>query len=337
MLPLSENPLILNENLFADNFLTIKFGEKKDPKLANIHIITGKNGSGKSTILMQIKRNHGNVVNTFKYGMKFSKTLDKQYERNVNNIARLEENRRLVFYDENSGTRSISDEKIIELKNTFQISEEIYSFVKTISHIDFKFWCVPNNGTNLPQWFPVINEKTLTFEQLSQGYAHIITFIVDLIFKVWELPEKMNAEFILLLDEVESPLHPEAQQRILPALQKMFPNAEIVCTTHSPFITNSVDNAWIYELDEENYVDGVLEPRLSNTGESYVTTAKRDFNVTTQFGNSTTELLAKFYELLESDKKDILEHKVVKDLIAKNSPEIDSIISYHINKYGKGK
>ncbi|MBK7937436.1 MAG: ATP-binding protein [Lewinellaceae bacterium] len=40
--------------------------------------------------------------------------------------------------------------------------------------------------------------------------------------------------FILFLDEIEVHLHPAWQRKILPAVQKLFPNAQIFISTHSP-------------------------------------------------------------------------------------------------------
>jgi predicted ATP-binding protein involved in virulence len=55
-------------------------------------------------------------------------------------------------------------------------------------------------------------------------------------------------EFILFLDEIEVHLHPSWQRKVLPVVQKLFKNAQIFITTHSPFIVNSIDGAYIYEL-----------------------------------------------------------------------------------------
>jgi predicted ATP-binding protein involved in virulence len=53
---------------------------------------------------------------------------------------------------------------------------------------------------------------------------------------------------ILLLDEVDIHLHPKWQRLILPAVQKLLPNAQIFASTHSPFVVGSVKDAWIYRL-----------------------------------------------------------------------------------------
>ena len=58
-------------------------------------------------------------------------------------------------------------------------------------------------------------------------------------------------EGILLIDEVENHLHPQWQRRIVSILQRLFPNLQIIMTTHSPFVVSSVENAKIYVCESK--------------------------------------------------------------------------------------
>ncbi len=67
---------------------------------------------------------------------------------------------------------------------------------------------------------------------------------------------------ILFLDEIEVHLHPAWQRKVLPVVQKLFKNSQIFVSTHSPFVVNSVDDAWVYKLKlEENGKAKVAECR----------------------------------------------------------------------------
>ena len=98
-----------------------------------------------------------------------------------------------------------------------------------------------------------IEGKKLDFDLLPDGLRSLISWIGDLLMRMdalkWEndLPV-FEREFILFLDEIEVHLHPSWQRRVLPVVQKLFKNAQIFITTHSPFIVNSIDGAYIYEL-----------------------------------------------------------------------------------------
>ena len=63
-----------------------------------------------------------------------------------------------------------------------------------------------------------------------------------------------NAEGIVLIDEIDSNLHPKWQWRIVEALTKTFPNVQFIAATHSPIIVSSCKNANIICMDEEQNV-----------------------------------------------------------------------------------
>ena len=62
------------------------------------------------------------------------------------------------------------------------------------------------------------------------------------------------ADGVVLIDEIDSNLHPKWQWRIVDALIKTFPNVQFIAATHSPIIVSSCKNANIISIDEENEV-----------------------------------------------------------------------------------
>ncbi len=81
-------------------------------------------------------------------------------------------------------------------------------------------------------------------DQLSDGYKTVIAMIMDIAARMAEAnphmenPLKSNA--IVMIDEVDLHLHPRWQQKILIDLQKTFPNAQFIVTTHSPQVLTTV-------------------------------------------------------------------------------------------------
>ena len=55
-----------------------------------------------------------------------------------------------------------------------------------------------------------------------------------------------NIPGLLLIDEIETHLHPKWQKKILGIIRSLFPNLQIILTTHSPFVVASMDGARIY-------------------------------------------------------------------------------------------
>ena len=375
---------ISNVGPFNEDGIQIDFGAKQNPNKANIHILVGENGCGKSTVLKTLffssyqnrrslidgggsdnacffkglesnnfEKEYPNSMPTFYYTpsepfIKYTEHhyLPKNQEQGHNFIKNwvcyfpttsylkyietLESNRDKLF-------RKDIDQKIIQdIKIQIKLTEKIEWFIKQVYEINFCY-----KLKSLDEGYqPYFEGKYIKFNQFSTGYRQIISLITDILIKVWsiesDLEDKSQGQFVLLLDEIDVHLHPKAQRRILPALQSMFPNSEIFCTTHSPFVVNSVDDAWVYEIEKGVKI---LEGRLTSSSESYDSVLTEDFDVSSRFGNETQDLLNTFYDSIEQGKEN---SKIIEQLIAKESPEIDAIISYHLQslsmaKYGKNK
>lgn len=62
---------------------------------------------------------------------------------------------------------------------------------------------------------------------------------------------------IVLIDEVDLHLHPQWQQRIVPALTRTFPKVQFIVTTHSPQVLSTVPAESIRILNEDGTVGKV--------------------------------------------------------------------------------
>lgn len=93
------------------------------------------------------------------------------------------------------------------------------------------------------------NNVSLPLTELSDGYQTVIGLVLDLMHQLHQSPggvvierdERSNRctvrnEGIVLIDEVESHLHPSWQRRIGGWLTERFPNIQFIVATHSPFI-----------------------------------------------------------------------------------------------------
>jgi predicted ATP-binding protein involved in virulence len=158
-----------------------------------------------------------------------------------------------------------------------------------------------------------INGKKLDFDVLPDGLRSLISWMGDLLMRVdsvkWQddLPA-FEKNLILFLDEIEVHLHPAWQRKVLPVVQRLFKNSQIFLSTHSPFVVNSVDGAWIYELDfKENGSAEVKEVRESKTSYSVQNVLRTVFDVTEQFGGEAQQEL----EDLQAQRDAILEGRKV--------------------------
>lgn len=92
--------------------------------------------------------------------------------------------------------------------------------------------------------------------ELGYGYQCMFAWVFDFIKKLIErYPDSDNPlaeSAVLLLDEVDLHLHPQWQRHVLKDLCDLFPNTQIIATTHSPLVIQSADNMNLYVLKNED-------------------------------------------------------------------------------------
>ena len=97
--------------------------------------------------------------------------------------------------------------------------------------------------------------EKLSLDQLSGGYRIVLALAADLARRMVQgnphLDDPLESEAVVLIDEVELHLHPKWQQRILDDLQRTFPNAQFIVSTHSPQVLTTVEPQRIVELARE--------------------------------------------------------------------------------------
>lgn len=157
-----------------------------------------------------------------------------------------------------------------------------------------------------------LDNESLHYNTLADGYKSVISWLTDLVFRLDYMPSEGKERFTLFLDEIDIHLHPSAQRRILPVIQKLFPKSQIFLTTHSPFVIGSVDNAWVYKFKLDENGNSVLDgkPFLTEDAKSYRYILDQVFDINKQFGIEVEKRLDEFYQ--------------IRDEIIKNSNQISS-------------
>jgi predicted ATP-binding protein involved in virulence len=194
-----------------------------------------------------------------------------------------------------------------------------------------------------------MDDTLVEFDTLPDGLRALISWIGDLLMRMDEVKWVDNLpiherSFILLLDEIEVHLHPAWQRKVLPVIQKLFKNAQIFISTHSPFVINSVDGAWIHPLTLQGNRATNLVPVKSEDGKSYRYILRTIFGVDKEFGGEAQNQLDEFYKLkniilaekngAEVDRKTFsqLVHK-----LEKQGKEIETIVSLELMQLQKIK
>lgn len=94
---------------------------------------------------------------------------------------------------------------------------------------------------------------TFAIEQLSDGERGALLLVSDLAMRLVianpGLEEPLQGTGIVLIDEIESHLHPAWQRAVLPGLRGTFPGCQFIVTTHSPQVLSEVPRESVFLLD----------------------------------------------------------------------------------------
>ncbi len=96
--------------------------------------------------------------------------------------------------------------------------------------------------------------QLVPLSNLSSGNAYLIQHFISMLGKMYAVAvlrdkdpaELCNTPGVVLIDEAENHLHPRWQKRFIPRILEVFPNLQIIATTHSPFILSSVPNVRVF-------------------------------------------------------------------------------------------
>lgn len=88
--------------------------------------------------------------------------------------------------------------------------------------------------------------ERLMVDQLSDGIRSVLAMVGDLAYRCVKLNPHlgaraaMEAQGVVMIDEIDMHLHPRWQQTILGQLRQAFPNLQFIVTTHSPQVITTV-------------------------------------------------------------------------------------------------
>ncbi len=166
--------------------------------------------------------------------------------------------------------------------------------------------------------------ENLSLNQLSGGYRIVLALAADLARRMAQgnphLDDPLQAEAIVLIDEIELHLHPEWQQRILTDLMRTFPNAQFIVTTHSPQVLTTVEPQRIVELyrDGDNILAGA--PAGATYGAEAGDVLSVVMGVSERPENEFTEDLEKYRHLVSEGQGETTEALKLRRKLEKLSP-----------------
>ncbi|MCB0164399.1 MAG: AAA family ATPase [Anaerolineae bacterium] len=137
--------------------------------------------------------------------------------------------------------RRLKAKQLGQNKQVEQAARALRHAVKAIETIlpDVRFKEITSEG----QVIVTDNEATVAIDQLSDGYRSTLAWVIDLVRRLIEAFPKGNpleAEGVVLVDEIALHLHPQWQRKIVEHIRQTFPRLQFIVTSHSPFVAQDM-------------------------------------------------------------------------------------------------
>jgi predicted ATP-binding protein involved in virulence len=271
-------------NVFITNIhiKKVRHLENVDIKLSETErkhlIFTGKNGSGKTSVLEAMNKaipairngsapiiNQKQVVISFSIEAQLFKELAVVYIP-ANHLLQVKQPTTLtpgknenfwqtmVNYDyQMLGAVQDNDEaKINRYKEWFERIDDELRNIYDCSDLTRKI-----DRAKFDVKIQMPGREPFSLNQMSDGYSALFDIVTKLLLQMdkGDGAVDFSGSGIVLIDEIETHLHVELQKRVLPFLTKMFPNVQFIVTTHSPFVITSIENAVVYDLETQRSID----------------------------------------------------------------------------------
>lgn len=97
----------------------------------------------------------------------------------------------------------------------------------------------------------------LPFYSLSDGQRATLAMVADIAIKAVTLNPHLGKNAakqspgVVLIDELDLHLHPKWQRRVIDDLKRTFPAIQFICSTHSPFLIQSLEPGELIQLQQD--------------------------------------------------------------------------------------
>lgn len=142
--------------------------------------------------------------------------------------------------------------------------------------------------------------RYLRFTDLSDGFRNVISIAADLAIKAAMLNPQLadgclsSTPGVVLIDELDLHLHPTWQRRVIEDLRRTFPRLQFICTTHSPFLVQTLRSG-----EELHVLDGAATATLGNYGVEAI--------AADVMGVENPEASPRYFHMLEAAKAYLVE------------------------------
>jgi predicted ATP-binding protein involved in virulence len=176
---------------------------------------------------------------------------------------------------------------------------------------------------------PIVSQNgfDVSLDKLSSGNLYLIQRIISLLGQMYsvyvlnqlKLEEILLTPGLLMIDEAENHLHPKWQKTFLNSILDIFPNLQIIITTHSPFIVSSVENAKVFVCKSEKDHSIIVDETDLYSNKPIEEILQSEVFSTNPFNAEISDLMSKRKIAIES--KDFVNKEAIEEKLKAINPE----------------
>jgi len=173
------------------------------------------------------------------------------------------------------------------------------------------------NGFELRLFGEFNEDQGSPLSHLSSGYQSIIAFILDIALTVIEkFPNVSDAQGIVLVDEIETHLHPRWKMQIVSQLRKTFTRLRFIVTTHEPLCLRGLQEGEVIliQLDTEKNIHAVQNLPSPSRMRIDELLLSQHFGLSTVYDPTKEFLLSEFFTLAAKQDRNQQEEERLKQL-----------------------
>lgn len=167
------------------------------------------------------------------------------------------------------------------------------------------------------------NGEELVVNQLSDGEKCLLAMVGDLARRLAianpSLPNPLDGEGVVMIDEVDLHLHPQWQRMIIPALERTFSKCQFIFTTHSPLVLSYVPREQVFLIE-----DFKLVQRMPHTYGRDANSLLFDVMAVVERPDEIKDQLKECFRLIDEDKTALARQRLaqLETSLGPDDPEI---------------
>lgn len=198
-----------------------------------------------------------------------------------------------------------ADAKVNERQTDLLILEMIFKVVSKVTDVAITFKTVDFKAKLI--WVTLAEAEGETqeimFSLLSQGYKNVFAWVGHFVKRLAEANDYAGnfktQPAIVVIDEIDTYLHPLWQRNILNVLAKEFINTQFIVTTHSPLVANHLEekDKAVYIIRDKGLLEKVEHIQGVNLKDAFYSWMRIPYR-----DERTTAAIQEIFRLINSDE-----------------------------------